>query len=323
MDYYFDESGNWAKAGYEQKRLLIGGLLFKNEDLEKSLDQEFRIFQAEQHLSTLHATELSPQQKGLCYQIIDKHLTSDTQGLVHIFDPGILKSRTRIKPDEVYIECATNLIRILALGDLDIRVFYDMKFHYTYPVNIIRQIKKIPWHMRDNINRFTLDSSTAQANRDAVLDRIKKLLSSRRLGTHDRKTLDKFAKSLSPQAVIDVLSPDIATDLETEAETIRQHLADYFWSELWLKFEGREKMRENFRASILTNINQTVSALGMNHFSPSLKIQFLHKQKSRAGIIAIDFICNLVYNHGKEISDSTSTAERNILEKVLIQEIRT
>lgn len=314
MDYYFDESGNWSIPGRERKRLLIGGLLFKDAGLEKRLDQEFRIFRAEQKLATLHAYDLSTEHQELCYGIINEHLTTDTEVLVRIYDIGILQSKTRIDPDQIYADCAADLIMLMSLCDSDIRVYYDMKFHYAYPANIIRNRNTIPWYMKRTGKLFIFDEAKAIKQRDTLLRKIKKQLFKPGLSFSDKKILEGFVSELTSLVSYD--EPDSGIQ-----HRLLNTLADYFWTELWLQFDGREKMRETFRTSIMTKTTQAMNLLGMDRSTPSLKLSFLDKQKHQAGIIAIDFICNLVYRHGTEIPTTVSSAVQSILGKINIEEV--
>ena len=50
MKYYFDESGNWQEIQNENRKLVIGGVLIKDENYHIELNEEFKWFMAENRL---------------------------------------------------------------------------------------------------------------------------------------------------------------------------------------------------------------------------------------------------------------------------------
>ena len=70
MNYYFDESGNWAEPGREQKKLVIGGILLKNNHIIIQLEQEMKLLKANIGLKTFHAADVTREQLEQSYRLI-------------------------------------------------------------------------------------------------------------------------------------------------------------------------------------------------------------------------------------------------------------
>ena len=70
MNYNFDESGNWAEPGREQKKLVIGGILLKNNHIIIQLEQEMKLLKANIGLKTFHAADVTKEQLEQSYRLI-------------------------------------------------------------------------------------------------------------------------------------------------------------------------------------------------------------------------------------------------------------
>ncbi len=322
MNYYFDESGNWS--GRENHRLLIGGLLLKNGDIEKKLQREFKILQAENQVATLHANELTDNIREFCYRIIDKYLTRETAVLVRIYPKNIVRSRTTENPEAIYSDCAAELVRTMTFGDQEIKIFYDLKFHYAYPVNIIRNLKASrPRYYKSMKKNFTLVDESFLKNRNRIVNKLQAQLNKRGISAGDKRCLEEFIVKVTDTTItLDCLDPAVAHKLEEGREKVKIEIANYLWSELWLLIEGTEQAREKFRSKILAKTEATRKLLSIDKDLPRLALRFFGKQENNAGVTAIDFICNLVYRYGRTPPANASNSVKSIYSKIALEEIR-
>ena len=58
MNYYFDESGNWQELREEKNRLVIAGMVIKNREIIKDLEQDLKLFKIRNKLPHIHASEI-------------------------------------------------------------------------------------------------------------------------------------------------------------------------------------------------------------------------------------------------------------------------
>jgi hypothetical protein len=320
MDYYFDESGNWA--GHEKHRLLIGGLLLQDPASEKKLARELKILRAERKISSLHANELKEEDKELCYQLIANTLQQEkNRVLIRLFPPAILRSRTTQSYDDIYADCAAGVINTLTFGDREITIHYDMKFHYAYPVNILRKLNHQPPGYFTLIKKhFVLSDKDLPQIRNSIQKNIERTLRNRHPPQNERQILNKFLKQINPLSAIDCLDPKTASQIEKERQRIRRAISSYLWSEFWLQVESNEQVRELFRNRILTRCEVTQSLLGATVAPPKLRINFLGKHNANAGVTAIDFICNLVYRYGSQAPENASRAVKRIFSRITVED---
>ena len=298
MNYYFDESGNWSDCN-EKKRLVLGGLLLKDTAILSNLDREFAILKAENRIKTLHASELTPAIKESCYRIIDSHLSDETEVLMKIYDPSILFSKTRKNKEEIYSDLAATLVSDISYGDENILIYYDMKFHYAYPLNIIKQLHKSKPFYYKEIKRFFSLTKLSVAKKH-VLRKVVNTLAKSRIAQQDKTKIKQFELLLHHND---------------------KFVSDYLWTELWLRIEGNEVAKENFRATTLRNFKSMNKMFGVAGDPPQLKLYFEDKSKENAGVQVIDFICNLVYRHGAKPTYNASDAVKSILNKITIEEV--
>ena len=318
MNYYFDESGNWSDR--ERNRLVLGGLLIKEKDIESKLYREFRILKAENNIDSLHATDLSTGIKEICYQIINSILTDDTAVLLRIFNPNISNSKTQKKSDEIYSELAADLINTISFGDRELNVFYDMKFHYAYPANVIQESKKLkPRYYEDMKRNFNLSDKVFLKTRDNLVSKIRNLINIKKVNGKQKMDLENFLEAIADKNCFDDKS---ISKLEQEKNRVKDKIADYLWSELWLHIEGKEQAQEIFRANIMRGFNAKNKNLGTSMSIPNLNLRFVAKQNENPGVQVIDFICNLVYRNGTKAPVKASNAVKSIFSKIDIEEIK-
>jgi len=317
MDYFFDESGNWQEPGRERRRLLIGGLLFGDPDLERSLGRELDIFMARENLEQLHATDLTPARRERCYRLVLEHLGEESRVLVRSWPPSILRSRSRSDADEVYLERAAALARVMLLGDPQARIYYDLKFYYAYPLNVVKQVGKLPWYLKRARDRFVVNPRELARERDRLLERLER---EREKVGRGRPGLEEFVAGLVGGVEGDPLESGFDERVVELRRRIGERVADYYWSELWQQFRGQDRMRERFRERILSELARVRDRLGMEDEPPSLEIHFLGKQENRPGILAVDLICNLVYRLRETDAEALSPAERGILDRIELEE---
>jgi len=311
MEYYFDESGNWQQPGAERHRLVMGGVLFRDRRTVHRLEEELRLFMAEERLDRLHATDLTAAQKASCYEMLVNHLVADTRVLVHHYSPDVLESSSRRKVDEIYLDKAAGLVKVMALGDPEVRIHYDLKFHYAWPANVLRQMDRLPWYLKKARDRFQLKPGAVADERDRIRKKVDAL------PAYERSRARGFLDRLNVRIQCDSLDPfdsELESRLNEAKSGVAQALNDYFWSELWQHFRGQELMRERFRDRILAELQATESLLGMDASLPRLTIRFWGKQELNAGIFAADLACNLAWRMLSEKRQEYTPGEQKLLE---------
>jgi len=305
MNYYFDESGNWSAPWREENILVIGGIVIKNIDSLRQIERDIKHFQVTNNISIVHANEFDNTLREKFYRIIIKSINeNDISILVRLFLPGLINRQTRKKADDVYLENSADLISSITFGDSMIDIEYDMKFHYAYPKNILRSINNNrPAYYRYMMGNYNLIDRAF----DTQKERISKIIANA-LSRGKNIILENFLDRITQY------------DSKDENE-IRKKISDYLWTELWLKIEGMERMREKFRDRILLNTEKTQKQLGLKERHPRLRLNFSSKQEQSAGVHLIDFICNLVYRYGTKPPESASSTVKEIYSKISVEKV--
>lgn len=303
MNYYFDESGNWD--GAEEHRLIMGGMLLGDDKTEvlnrENLAQDLDLAAAEIGLDSLHAADLGPDDRARVYRIIHDALCRGGTALVRIFDPSITRSRTTRSPEEVYTDRATELLNILTCGDQDIRLFCDHRFYTAYPANVIDNLAcPRPAYYQSTTRQFAMTDQAFGKVRSRIQNKLQGVKGKRR--------------SCNVHA--------IESFLEKLLSASAQHaLESYLWTELWLRIQSTEIARENFRAKLMRNRNETDNRLRVRTVPPQLYLEFVRKEANNPGVIAIDFLCNLVYRYGKRPPRSASDTIRGLYRQIRVEEV--
>jgi len=295
MHYFFDESGNWS--GYEKKRLVLGGLIVPNIDLLNRLFAEFSLLRSTHGLSYLHAAEMSDAAREEIYHIIVGCLAKGARAILRIYPCRTLFRSTRMTFEEVYMDLAASLVGLLIMGDDEPSIFYDMKFHYAYPLKIIDAIRyNKPYYYHRIMAALTLKEDELARNKARIIAKIDTI---------------KHGSTIN----LDWYMAELANN-EKKAVT------DYLWSELVLQVQGKEQARELFRAQILSNLKSMTSQLKTLDSHPVLKIDYLAKDNENAGIEMIDFLNNLVYRYGSTPHSAASSTVKKIYSLMTVQETR-
>ena len=318
MDYFFDESGNWQIPGSEKNRLVLGGLWFQHPDVERNLLQDLKILLAKERLDQLHATDLTPARRERCYELLNEHLHGNAKALVRTFPPNLLAATTRGKADETYIVKAAGLVRVLTLGDQEIHLFWDNKFYYAYPLNVLRNMNRLPWYVKKIREMMVLDPLQQGDLRDQLVQRLKKQLV--KGDTFQQKPLQSFLERITPRVEGDPLDPDFLKEEEKARAGAVEAIADYYWSEMWQQVFGYLHMQDKLKNTVLSELDQIQYRLGMKQGEPALKLTFIDKQANRAGIVAIDLICNLVYRMSLSGAGHPGSEEKKLLDWIVLEE---
>jgi len=294
MNYFFDESGDWY--GRERNRLVLGGLLIHNTHTINSLEAELNLLKSEYNLQYFHANEMPQAALNSCYNIILSTLMSSAKAILRIYPKDTVFRRSRKSSDDIYIELASDLISTMIMGDSKPNINYDMKFHYAFPANIIANIKqKKPYHYKRIMDAMKLNID--------MLPKEKKRIETR-ISTIKGKNLEQ--SSWFVQELI---------ENETKAVT------DFLWSELTLQIQGKETIREIFRAKILDSLNQCYQLYNLGINQTALKIDYFAKDQGNVGIEIIDLLCNLVYKNGAKAKYNAPSIVKQIYEMIDVEEM--
>lgn len=302
MNYYFDESGNWQEINNEKNKLVIAGLLIKNNKTLIEIEQELKLFKLRNHLEIIHANEMNDNTKENLYQIISEFLKKeDVKVLAHYFSPKILCNQTIKSADDLYVEIASNLISDITFGDNDINIEYDMKFHYAYPQNIIQNFKTSdkPEYVTMK-NNFVIKDSIVEQNKEKIKSNISRILFKR--------------KDVNLQKYFDLLSSE---DKDAQVNFISQ----YLWSEFKLKIDKTNYIKDKFKDKIEDITKFKCKNYSIPYEPLKLKIKYQHKHYQSAGVQIIDVLCNLIWKFGSNLPSTTSSAIQSIYSNITIKDI--
>ena len=321
MYYYFDESGNWQ--GYEKHRLVLGGLMLKNKQLEIDINNFFKIEQSKIGGAQLHAADVAEQVKESCYIFISELLEKkEANILIRIYDKNFIKTKSIKKADQMYSEEAADLASTLALGDKYVNIIYDLKFYYAYPENVLKEMINLPHHFKIMQKNFNITDAGVMKKQQQLVTLIRKILSNARKNNYTKKSLEYFLSNIIPSEIkVNPLSVHDKEKLNNDYNRIKSIISQYMWTELMLKIEGNDHAREIFRIDVLKSFKNKISSLNISTDMPEIKIYFSGKHEENPGVQVIDFICNLVYRYGLELPKNISPAIKKIYNRIKIEEI--
>jgi len=290
MFYYLDESGNWQEIEKEQNRLVITSLVISDEMTDRQLKEDIEIFKAQRGLKDLHAADMRKEIKEEFYTLIETYVVKDeVKVLSYLLDPGVLYSETMRDSDDIYTDIASRLIGESCLGDTDVKIEYDMKFHYAYPFNVIQVMKHNNY---DDFIRMQKNFFLTNQAFDKQKRRIKTILS--------RVT----SMSINSQQLKD-----------------KSWVSRYLWSEFRLKVEKAFLRREILKERTRNYIKQTVLNFEMQMYDYDLSIEYKGKHAQSAGVQMVDMLCNLLWIHGHVPKNSASSTVKSIYHHITIKDI--
>lgn len=302
MNYYFDESGNWQELNNERNKLVIAGLLIKNKTTLIEIEQELKLFKVRNNLDIIHANEMNNNIKEELYKIISEFLEKEEVNvLAHYFSPKILRNQTIKSADDLYVEIASNLISDITFGDNDIKIEYDMKFHYAYPQNIVENFNKTDKSEYTNMkNNFVIKNEVIKQNKEKIRNNISRIINKRK-----DATLQKY---------FDLLSSE---DNDAQVDFISQ----YLWSEFELKIDKTNYIKDKFKDKIEDISKSKCKNYSIPYEPLNLKIKYQHKHYQSAGVQIIDVLCNLIWKFGNDLPSNTSSAIQSIYSNITIKDI--
>jgi len=290
MLYFFDESGNWQDG--DKKRLVIGGIVVKDNKDVKFIDDKIKEFKFERNLKYLHANEMNEIDKEMFLKLILNLLQQEKfKALLYVLKPDILL-KTQKESDEVYADIASDLMVEIAFGDNNIKVEYDMKFHYAYPIQIIENIENNL--ISDDFERMKRNFYLNENSFRYQKERIKKIVLT------NKKNIPNF------QEIFYRLGN-------------RRFLYNYLWEEFRLKTEKGAIIREKFRDKVITKLQEKYKFFALND-EPSISISYKGKHNQSAGVQIIDFLTNIVRFHGKRPSFFSPGIVEEIYKFITIKE---
>jgi hypothetical protein len=293
MKYYFDESGNWQEIQNENRNLVIGGVLIKDENHHIELSEEFKWFMAENRLKHIHMNELEEIQREELLKIILKYLKDGKiKSLLYVTNPKYLYSKTTLSADDIYIGLATELISNIAFGDENIEIEYDMKFHYAYPVNILEEID-----VKKEYDEFTKMSKNFVLN----LKNIEKI-------QNRIKTNLLRGRVLNVEQYLDRLND-------------KKFLSRYLWEEFRLKVQKGALLREAFLEKSKTKLETKYKKFGIDK-DIKIKIDYKGKYIQSAGVGVIDVLTNIVRYNGSTPKKHISQTTKDIFSYIKVKEIK-
>ena len=290
MWYFFDESGNWQEG--DKKRLVIGGIVVDNYKNLKFINDKIETFKFERNLKYLHANEMNKVDKELALRLILNLLQENRfKALLYVIDPKVLL-KTQKESDEVYADIASDLMVEIAFGDNEIKVEYDMKFHYAYPIQIIENIENnvISYEFNQMKRNFYLNENSVGRQKE----RIKRII------LNNKRNIPNF------QEILYRLGN-------------RRFLYNYLWEEFRLKIEKGAIIREKFKDKVITKLKEKYKLLALNK-EPVINIEYKGKHNQSGGVQIIDFLTYIVRFHGKNPSYFSPQIVEDIYKFITIRE---
>ena len=291
MWYFFDESGNWQEKEY--KRLVIGGIVVNNKEDLRVINEKVDLFKKEKDLEELHATEHDNQFREEFLRVILSLLQENSfKALLYVIDPKVLL-KTQQQEDEIYSDLASDLLSEIAFGDKYIKVEYDMKFHYAYPLRVLENLEnKVSSDMfRRMRSNFYLkeDKFQSQSNR------IKKNI------LYNKNSIANFNEVL-------------------EKLRNRGFIFQYLWEEFRLQVEESLVVREKFKEKSITKIKKLFGDFNLDSKDLDIQIEYKGKYNQSAGVQIIDFLTNVVRFHGKNPKGFSPAIVEDIYKFITIKE---
>jgi len=290
MWYFFDESGNWQEL--ENRRLVIGGIVIKNSEDLKEIENKIKEFKFERGFKNLHANEMTIIDREAFLRIILKLLQEERfKALLYVINPDIL-IQTQKESDEIYAEIASDLLVEIAFGDDNIEVEYDMKFHYAYPAQIIENIEN--QYSSDEFNQMKRNFYLNENAFKYQKNRIKNII------LRSKKNIPNFN--------------EIIYRLGN-----RRFLYNYLWEEFRLKIEKGALIREKFKEKFETKLKEKYKLFNLKQ-EPKISIEYKGKHNQHEGVEIIDFLTNIVRFHGKTPRYYSPAITKDIYEFIEIKE---
>jgi len=274
MWYFFDESGNWQ--GEEYKRLVVGGIVVENEDDVITINKRIR---------KVHANEMDRDEREKILKVILELLKENRfKALLYVIEPTVLR-KTQKEEDEIYADIASDLMVEIAFGDREIEVEYDMKFYYSYPAQILENIKN-------------------------------------NAGSREFKLMKQnfFLKENNIERHINRIKKRISTSKLNIPEMNKKFISDYLWEEFRLKMEKNTVIREKFKGKVNTKLKEKYKLFNIDSSNTNLFIKYEGKYTQSGGVGVIDFLTNIVRHHSKNPSYFSSPVIEEIYKFITIKE---
>jgi len=193
-------------------------------------------------------------------------------------------TETQRDEDELYLDIASRLISEITFGDKDIKIEYDMKFHYAYPQNVIKNMNNI-LRYDDEFMRMQNKTHIISFKEKQERDRIEKMIRDKKIN-------------------INLNSKEI--------------LKKYLWTEFRLKVEKSYRIREILKDRILSYTQMELQKLNLEPYYPKISIEYKQKHKKVIGIEVADILNNLIWNGTK---NTTTKIGKELFKKLNVKEI--
>jgi hypothetical protein len=302
MRYFFDESGNWQEK--EHKKLVIGGIVVKDEDDWLEIRDRIREFKLERSFRNLHANEMEGFDREAFLEVILSLLEEERfRAVLYVVDPDVLL-KTQKESDEVYADIASDLLSEIAFGDSDIDVEYDMKFHYAYPAQIVENIE-------NNVSSYEFERMKDNFWWNNPKRRPFKYENS---GIFKQKS--RIINNLKKSKIIDY--KEIERKMN-DKESGWEYVYNYLWEEFRLKIEKGAIIREKFKEKSETKLKEKYKMFNMN-IEPKIRINYKGKHNQSEGVEIIDFLTNIVRHHGKNPRSYSPAVVKDIYKFIEVKE---
>jgi hypothetical protein len=175
--------------------------------------------------------------------------------------------------------------------------------------------------MKKPIQRLEIADRYLLEVKREILNKLRPL-EKKRMTAHQRKKLsDALGILEGSMRKIELLDH---RSLEKEREKVRRFLSEYLWTEMNLQIEGKDRVQGRFEQLIATKMDEMGGRLGIENFhAMKPRVLFLHKNADHPavpGIVAIDFLCNLVFKYGIKAPPKAESIEKELYSKIIVEE---
>lgn len=305
MKYFCDESGDWTDNSKNINEKLILTCIscgINNYSLVKSEIEKFKI---DNNIQLIHATELNAKKTErqklfvLLNNIYDKDWFKVFYSVINQKQfLNIVQSQNN-DYDQAYIECSSEFIKKIILGDNAPEIYWDMKFRHNYHENIIKKILQTEHDF--HLEELKIMNKNYQIKPD-ILDYLaekllEKINQNEKISEENKKLINDKLATYKKEEVI--------------------KLFDLY--NLDLKVNKTLEYQRTLDIKIKDIINKYNALYGLNEIRNS-PIQYISKRKTDnknlIGIELADVFSNLFWRKHNNKSDSFISEEKELMNKV-------
>lgn len=302
MHYFFDESGNWESIHLNKIDLILAGVAIPDENLELVKTEIYNL-KSQNNLRSIHAADVNIDIKTKFKTLIAALLAKN------IIKTYVKKCKTKtlceklnyFSSNEIFIESASQFILNLVFADKNPSLFWDFKFHYTYPDKVLEQmeIKKLMEKHRFDHPISLFEKHYSYSSPSAFMQRKKQILNQLNNAKYKKGRVAEFLNSKYSHETNMHSEPFKLYDLTLLELTVNENL----------------KHRNIFTERINASYNKFAMELGIPPLNSGINLNYIAKEnpENNFGIEIADTIANFFYTYKSRPYLNYSDDEKSIL----------